>query len=395
MAENKDYKVDTEVVHAGYHPDPLTRSISPPIYQTSTFAFESAEQGAALFAGQEKGFIYTRLGNPTIEALEKAMAMLEKGAAALATSSGMAAISTVYLTFLEKDSHLLASSVLYSSSRTIVETELSRFGITADFIDTSNLDQVKSHIKKNTRLLLIESPANPTMTLTDIAACAELAHEHGLILAVDNTFASPILQNPLELGADVVVHSVTKFINGHTDVVGGIIISNTLELHQRLQKVLKVFGGTMDPHQAWLVLRGLRTLKLRVEKAQENAQKLAEWLSNHPKVAWVNYPGLPGHPQYQLMKKQMRGPGAMISFGLKGGYQAGLRLINGVKLCTLAVSLGGIETLIQHPASMTHSSVPKKAREESGITDDLIRLSVGCEAFEDLRDDLDQALSVC
>lgn len=395
MAENKDYKVDTEVIHAGYHPDPLTRSISPPIYQTSTFAFESAEQGAALFAGQEKGFIYTRLGNPTIEALEKAMAVLEKGAAALATSSGMAAISTVYLTFLEKDSHLLASSVLYSSSRTIVETELSRFGITADFIDTSNLDQVKSHIKKNTRLLLIESPANPTMTLTDIAACAEMAHEHGLILAVDNTFASPILQNPLELGADVVVHSVTKFINGHTDVVGGIIISNTLEHHQRLQKVLKVFGGTMDPHQAWLVLRGLRTLKLRVEKAQENAQKLAEWLSNHPKVAWVNYPGLTGHPQYHLMKKQMRGPGAMISFGLKGGYQAGLRLINSVKLCTLAVSLGGIETLIQHPASMTHSSVPKKAREESGITDDLIRLSVGCEAFEDLRDDLDQALSVC
>ncbi|MGB9836711.1 MAG: trans-sulfuration enzyme family protein [Candidatus Saccharicenans sp.] len=395
MAENKDYKVDTEVIHAGYHPDPLTRSISPPIYQTSTFAFESAEQGAALFAGQEKGFIYTRLGNPTIEALEKAMAVLEKGAAALATSSGMAAISTVYLTFLEKDSHLLASSVLYSSSRTIVETELSRFGITADFIDTSNLDQVKSHIKKNTRLLLIESPANPTMTLTDIAACAEMAHEHGLILAVDNTFASPILQNPLELGADVVVHSVTKFINGHTDVVGGIIISNTLEHHQRLQKLLKVFGGTMDPHQAWLVLRGLRTLKLRVEKAQENAQKLAEWLSNHPKVAWVNYPGLPGHPQYHLMKKQMRGPGAMISFGLKGGYQAGLRLINSVKLCTLAVSLGGIETLIQHPASMTHSSVPKKAREESGITDDLIRLSVGCEAFEDLRDDLDQALAGC
>lgn len=395
MSEKKNLRLDTEIIHAGYHPDPLTHSISPPIYQTSTFAFESAEHGAALFSGQEKGFIYTRLGNPTIEALEKALATLEKGAAALATSSGMAAISTVYLTFLEKDTHLLASSVLYSSSRTIVETELSRFGITADFIDTSNLDEIKRHIKPNTKLLLIESPANPTMTLTDIAACAELAHEHGMVLAVDNTFASPVLQTPLELGADVVVHSVTKYINGHTDVVGGIIVSKTPELHQRLQKVLKVFGGTMDPHQAWLVLRGLRTLKLRVEKAQENAQKLAEWLSAHPKVAWVNYPGLPTHPQYELMKKQMRGPGAMISFGLKGGYEAGLKLINSVKVCTLAVSLGGIETLIQHPASMTHSSVPRKAREEAGITDDLIRLSVGCEAFEDLRDDLEQALKNC
>ncbi len=395
MTEKKNFKLDTEIIHAGYHPDPLTHSISPPIYQTSTFAFESAEHGAALFAGQEKGFIYTRLGNPTIEALEKALATLEKGAAALATSSGMAAISTVYLTFLEKDTHLLASSVLYSSSRTIVETELSRFGITADFIDTSNLDEIKKHLKPNTKLLLIESPANPTMTLTDISACAELAHQHNLILAVDNTFASPVLQNPLELGADVVVHSVTKFINGHTDVVGGIIVSKTPELHQRLQKVLKVFGGTMDPHQAWLVLRGLRTLKLRVEKAQENARKLAEWLAAHPKVAWVNYPGLPTHPQYELMKKQMRGPGAMISFGLKGGYEAGLKLINSVKVCTLAVSLGGIETLIQHPASMTHSSVPRKAREEAGITDDLIRLSVGCEAFEDLRDDLEQALKNC
>ncbi|HEK86339.1 MAG TPA: PLP-dependent transferase [Candidatus Aminicenantes bacterium] len=395
MEDKKKHYLETEIIHAGYYPDPLTRSISPPIYQTSTFGFESAEQGAALFTGKEKGFIYTRLGNPTIEALEKAVASLEKGYAALATSSGMAAVSTVYLTFLEKDAHMIGTAALYGSSRTVIETEFNRFGVTSDFVDTSNLEEIKKRIKKNTKLLYIESPANPTMAMTDIQACAEIAKQHGLILAVDNTFASPVLQNPLELGADVVIHSVTKFINGHTDVVGGIIISKTAELHQRLQKVLRLMGGTMDPHQAWLVLRGLRTLYLRVEKAQENAQKIANWLEQHPKVAWVNYPGLPSHPQYELMKKQMKGSGSMISFGLKGGYQAGLKLINNVRLCTLAVSLGGIETLIQHPASMTHSSVPKKEKEEAGITDDLIRLSVGCEAYEDLKADLEQALEQC
>jgi methionine-gamma-lyase len=387
--------LETEIIHAGYHPDPVAHSVSPPIYQTSTFAFESAEHGAALFAGKEKGFIYTRLGNPTIEALEEAVATLEKGYAALATSSGMAAVSTVYLAFLEKDAHMIGTAALYGPSRTIIETEFTRYGVSSDFIDTSNLEEIKKRIKKNTKLLFIESPANPTMTMTDIQACAEIAKQHGSILVVDNTFASPVLQNPLELGADVVIHSVTKFINGHSDVVGGVIISQTQELHQRLQKVLRMMGGTMDPHQAWLVLRGLRTLYLRVERAQDNALKLAYWLASHPKVAWVNYPGLESHPQYELMKKQMKGPGSMISFGLKGGYEAGMKLINSVKLCTLAVSLGGIETLIQHPASMTHSSVPKKEKEEAGITDDLIRLSVGCEAYEDLKADLEQALEKC
>jgi methionine-gamma-lyase len=233
------------------------------------------------------------------------------------------------------------------------------------------------------------------MAITDIRACAELAKANNLILVADNTFASPVLQNPLELGADVVIHSLTKFINGHSDVVGGVIISSTQALHQRIQKVLRMHGGTMDPHQAWLVLRGLRTLSLRVEKAQDNARQLASWLESHPRVAWINYPGLESHRQYQLMEKQMRGPGSMISFGLKGGYEAGLKLINNVKLCTLAVSLGGLETLIQHPASMTHASVPKKEKEEAGITDDLIRLSVGCEAYEDLKTDLEEALSLC
>lgn len=395
MSKPRKQKPETEIIHAGYHPDPANRSVSPPIYQTSTFAFESAEQGAALFAGKEKGFIYTRLGNPTILALEEALATLEKGYGALATATGMAAVSTIYLTFLEKDAHMIGTAALYGPSRTVIETEFVRFGVSADFIDTSETDEIRKRIKKNTKLLFIESPANPTMAITDIRACAEIARQHNLVLVVDNTFASPLLQNPLELGAEVVVHSLTKFINGHSDVVGGAIISRSEELHKRLQKVLRMHGGTMDPHQAWLVLRGLRTLHLRVERAQENARSIAAWLEGHPKVAWVNYPGLESHPQYELMKKQMKGPGSMISFGLKGGYEAGLKMINSVKLCTLAVSLGGIETLIQHPASMTHASVPRKEKEEAGITDDLIRLSVGCENVADLIEDLEQALARC
>ncbi|MCR4408985.1 MAG: PLP-dependent aspartate aminotransferase family protein [Candidatus Saccharicenans sp.] len=393
MSKHQKKRLETEIIHSGYHPDPAARSVSPPIYQTSTFAFESAEQGAALFAGKEKGFIYTRLGNPTILALEEALATLEKGYGALATATGMAAVSTIYLAFLEKEAHLIGTAALYGPSRTIIETEFVRFGVSADFIDTSDISEIKKKIKKNTRLLFVESPANPTMAITDLRACAELAREHNLLFVVDNTFASPVLQNPLELGADVVMHSLTKFINGHSDVVGGVIISRNEELHKRLQKVLRMHGGTMDPHQAWLVLRGLRTLHLRVERAQENARKIAAWLEAHPRVAWVNYPGLESHPQYELMKKQMKGPGSMISFGLRGGYEAGLKMINSVRLCTLAVSLGGIETLIQHPASMTHASVPKKEKEEAGITDDLIRLSVGCENVDDLIEDLEQALA--
>ncbi len=392
MENRTKRRLETEIIHSGYHPDPFARSVSPPIYQTSTFAFESAEQGAALFAGKEKGFIYTRLGNPTILALEQALATLENGYAALATASGMAAVSTVYLAFLEKDAHMIGTAALYGPSRTIIETEFVRYGVSADFIDTSRIEEIEKRIKENTRLLFIETPANPTMALTDIKACADLARRHNLILVVDNTFASPVLQNPLELGADVVIHSLTKFINGHSDVVGGAIVSRSEQLHNRLQKVMRMHGGTMDPHQAWLVLRGLRTLHLRVEKAQENARKIAAWLESRPEVAWVNYPGLSSHPQHRLMEEQMRGPGSMISFGLKGGYEAGLILINNVKLCTLAVSLGGIETLIQHPASMTHASVPPEEKEKAGITDDLIRLSVGCEAVEDLIADLEQAL---
>ncbi len=392
MKDEKQKSYFTSVIHAGQEPDPVYGGVSVPIYQSSTFAFDSAEQGAARFAGKEKGFIYTRIANPTIRALEESLATLEGGFDASATATGMAAVSTVYTALLDKDGHVVGTASIYGPSRTILENEFSRFGVRADFVDTSDIRNVEKALRPETKLLFIETPSNPTLAITDIKACAQLCRDKGIILVVDNTFSSPLLQNPLALGADVVIHSLTKFINGHSDVVGGVIIAREEALHQRLRKVLVLMGGTMDPHQAWLVLRGVRTLALRVEKSQDNAAKLAPWLAAHPKVRWVNYPGLESHPQHALAKEQMRGFGSMICFGLHGGYEAGRKMINAVELCTLAVSLGGIESLIQHPASMTHAGLPKEHREMAGITDDLIRLSVGCEGVEDLQADLEQAL---
>lgn len=392
MKSDKPHRPQTQVIHAGPEPDPVYGGVSVPIYQSSTFAFDSAEQGAARFAGREKGFIYTRIGNPTIRALEQCLAELEGGFDASATASGMAAVTTIYTALLDKDAHVVGTASIYGPSRTVLENEFSRFGVSADFVDTADIRNIEKCLRPGTRLLFVETPANPTLAVTDIKACARLARERGIVLAVDNTFCSPLLQNPLALGADIVMHSLTKFINGHSDVVGGVLIAKDEALHQRLRKVLILMGGTMDPHQAWLVLRGVRTLALRVERSQESAAKLALWLAAHPKVRWVNYPGLESHPQRALAAEQMKGFGSMLCFGLHGGFEAGRRMINAVELCTLAVSLGGIESLIQHPASMTHAGVSKEHREAAGITDDLIRLSVGCEAWEDIRDDLEQAL---
>jgi len=391
----KDSKIKspyTSVIHAGQHPDPAFGSVSVPIYQTSTFAFENAEQGAARFSGEEKGYIYTRIGNPTIKALEDNIAFLENGYAGIATASGMAAITTVITALCDKKSHIISTASIYGATRVVIDSVFSKFGIETDYTDTSDIRNIERCIKQNTKLLFIETPANPTMALTDIEACAKVAKEKNIILVVDNTFASPIIQNPLNLGADIVLHSVTKFINGHSDVVGGIIVPKNRDLFEQIQKVMTLIGGNMDPHQAWLVLRGVKTLALRAEKSQDNAMKLARFLENHPKVKWVIYPGLESHPQHALAKKQMNGSGAIMCFGLKGGFEAGHQMINSVKLCTLAVSLGGIESLIQHPASMTHAKVSKEDKEKAGITDDLIRISVGCEGYEDLEEDLAQAL---
>lgn len=392
MSKTTYLSPETTAIHAGQEPDPVYGGVSVPIYQSSTFAFESAEQGAARFAGKEAGFIYTRIGNPTIRALETSLAALEGGCDASATATGMAAVTTIYTALLDKDAHVVGTASIYGPSRTVLETEFARFGVRSDFVDTSDIRNVEKALRPETKLLFVETPANPTLALTDLEACARLAKERRVTLVVDNTFSSPLLQRPLDLGADVVMHSLTKFINGHSDVVGGAIIARDEALHKRLRKVLVMMGGTMDPHQAWLVLRGVRTLALRVEKSQRSAADLAPWLAAHPKVAWVNYPGLASHPQHALAKEQMKGFGSMITFGLHGGYEAGRKMIDAVELCTLAVSLGGIESLIQHPASMTHAGVSREHRLEAGITDDLIRLSVGCEGVEDIRADLARAL---
>jgi methionine-gamma-lyase len=389
----RGYGPYTKMIHAGYHPDPRSPSVSPPIYQTSTFAFPSTQEGADRFLGNDPGYIYTRLGNPTIRALEDRVAALEGGVGGLATASGMAATCTLYFALMKSGDHVVGTDAIYGPSRLVVERDWSRFGVESTFVDTSDLDRIRKALRPRTRMLFIETPANPTLKLADIAGCAAIAREHGLVLVVDNTFLSPHLQNPLALGADVALHSMTKFLNGHGDVVAGMLVFREAALLEKVRPALQYLGGTMDPHQAWLVLRGIKTLAVRMEKCQANALKLAMFLESHPKVRWVNYPGLESHLQHDLVKRQMDGFGAMICFGLKGGFEACKKMINSVKVCTLAVSLGGVESLIQHPASMTHSTVPKPEREEGGITDDLIRFSVGCEGFQDLRDDLEQALA--
>ena len=382
---------DTKLVHAGVPHDAYGSAVTP-IYQTSTFAFRNAQEGADRFAGKAEGYIYTRIGNPTIGAFEEAMAQLEGGALGIATSSGMSAVTTAYLSLLGAGDHVVSQASVYGPSRVFMEKHMSRFGVESTFVDPTDLENIRAAIRPNTKLIYVESPGNPSMHLTDLAAAAELAHAHGARLVVDNTFASPFLQQPLSLGADVVLHSITKFINGHADVVGGVLVAREAEVGKQLRAMMVMSGCNMDPHQAWLVSRGLKTLSLRVERAQASAQVIAPWLQAHPKVASVNYIGLPDHPQFALMQRQMKGPGAMISFELKGGIEAGRRLMDAVKLATLAVSLGGVETHVSQPPSMTHASMGKEAREASGISDGLVRYAVGIETVEDLIADLAQAL---
>ena len=392
MKHNNDLGFNSLLIHGTGNEDPLG-SATVPIYQTSTFAFEDADEGAKCFAGESKGFIYTRIGNPTIAALEHQIAILEKGFGGIATGSGMGAVSTIYMAFLKTGDHIVSTDAVYGPSRGIMESYFKKFGVESTYLNTANLDAIRKAIKPNTKMLYIETPTNPTMEISDLKACAEIAHKNGIILVVDNTFCSPYLQRPIELGADIVFHSMTKFINGHADIVAGMIVTKNEELYKIVRPTMVGMGCNMDPHQAYMVIRGVKTLSLRIDRAQENAIKVAEYLEKHPKVEWVKYPGLKSHPQYELANKQMDGPGTMISFGLKGGLDAGKILMNNVKLAILAVSLGGIETLIQHPASMTHSKMSKENREKAGITDGLVRFSVGIEDLKDIIADLDQALA--
>ncbi|MFH0945865.1 MAG: PLP-dependent aspartate aminotransferase family protein [Planctomycetota bacterium] len=391
MTNLKNLAPESIAVHAGNTKTEFLAAV-PPIYQTSTFAFESAEQGAALFAGERKGYIYSRMLNPTVEALENSVAALEGGHAGLACGSGMAAISTSLMALLKSGDHVVCSEAVYGPTCTLVDGILARFGIESSLVDTANLDEVRAAIKPNTKVVYVETPCNPTLLISDLEQISKLAHGGGALVVVDNTFMSPVLQRPFDFGVDVVVHSLTKFLNGHADVVGGMIVVRDQEMYTRMRKTLNHLGGVLPPMEAFLVHRGIRTLALRMQRSTENAQKIAEYLEAHASVDWVRYPGLKSHPQYELAARQMKAPGGIISFELSGGIDAGRCMMNSVKLCTLAVSLGGVETLIQHPASMTHASMGAAARKQAHITDGLVRLSVGIESADDLIADLDQAL---
>lgn len=384
---------NSKAIHAGFDPADHKGAVSVPIYQSSTFAFPSAEEGADRFAGISSGPIYTRLGNPTVQALESCVAQLESGYGAVATATGMAAVSTVLLALLKQGDHIVGSHPLYGSSRGLVDKYFSRFGVAATFVAAADSDGLAKALRPETRLIYVETPANPTLDLVDLEAAIAVARKAGIPLVVDNTFAGPHLQRPIEVGADVVLHSMTKSLNGHADVVAGVVVVREQSLLALFRDAAKTFGLTMDPHQAWLVLRGIRTLGMRVERAQENALAIASWLERHPEVAWVRYPGLASHPQYDLARRQMSGPGSVIAFELRGGVDAGRTLMDSVKLITLAVSLGGVESLIEHPASMTHKGMPANEQLLQGITPGLVRFAVGCEDLDDLLVDLRQAFA--
>jgi methionine-gamma-lyase len=391
MKTDKNLDFSTKCVHSGVG-EYEYGTVIPPIYQTSTFKFNSAEHGAALFAGEEKGYIYTRMANPTIEAMENAIAELEGGFKALGCASGMAALHTIFASLLSAEDHVICSVSVYGPTTTLLNTVMKKFGVETTFIDTRFTENITNALKPNTKIVFVETPGNPTLCISDLEEISKIAHEHNAKVVVDNTFMSPALQNPLKLGADVVMHSLTKFLNGHADVVGGIVVVKDEETYLSFRKVLNQTGGVIDPFNSFLVHRGLKTLALRMERHSQNAQKIAEYLEKHPLINNLVYPGLKSHPNYEIGLKQHSAPGGLIKFEVAGGLEAGKLLMNSVKLCTLAVSLGGVETLIQHPASMTHFSMGKEARLAGGITDGLVRLSVGIENADDLIADLEQAL---
>lgn len=373
----------TDAIHAGQAPDPATGAVIVPIYQTSTFVQEEL--------GKHKGFEYARTANPTRTALEHNLAALERGAFGFAFASGMAAINAL-LTLFKSGDHIVAGHNLYGGTFRLFERVLKNFGLTFSYADSTRLGEVERAVTPRTRLLFIETPTNPVMEITDITAAADLAHRHKILLAVDNTFMSPYLQRPLELGADMVVHSTTKYLNGHSDGVGGAVILNDPALAEHLRFLQNAAGAILGPMDSWLVLRGVKTLAVRMRQHNENGMAIAQFLAKHPKVRKVHYPGLENHPQHALAERQMAGFGGMLSFET-GSLENAKTLLKSVHLCSLAESLGGVETLISHPASMTHASVPAADRARLGITDGLVRVSVGIEDVEDLIADLEQALA--
>jgi cystathionine beta-lyase/cystathionine gamma-synthase len=375
-------RFSTICIHAGQVPDPATGAIITPIYQTSTYVQEAL--------GVHKGYEYARTQNPTRSALEANIAAIEGGKDAFAFASGMAAEGAI-MTLLQSGDHVVVTDNTYGGTYRLFERVLRKFGLDFTYVDTSQLDQIEQAITPATKMLFLETPTNPVLGLTDLAAASDIAHRRGVIVVVDNTFASPYVQRPIEFGADMVVHSTTKFLNGHSDSVGGVVVAVRDEHIEWLRFIQNAEGAILGPMDAWLVLRGTKTLPIRMERHNANAMVLAEYLASHAKVARVHYPGLPSHPQHELASRQMRGFGGLISFQA-GSLERARTLLNSVRLMALAESLGGVETLISHPATMTHASVPAERRAQLGITDDLVRISVGIEDVDDLKEDLAQAL---
>jgi len=393
VGSNKTAGFATRAIHLGYNPNDHEGALTPPLHLTSTFTFENVDQGAAIFAGERPGYFYSRISNPTLDLLERRCADLEGAEAGLALASGMGAITSVLWTFLSPGDEIITDKTLYGCTFAYMRTGLSKFGIKITYADMTNPDAVRAAMSDKTRIVYFETPANPNMRLVDIAAISAIAKAHGAKVVVDNTYATPVLTRPIELGADIVVHSATKYMGGHGDLVGGIAVGTAEDMMQvRLVGMKDMTGAVMAPFNAMLVLRGLKTLKLRVERHCENAMIVARMLEAHPAVGRAFYPGLASFPQHELALRQMPGFGGMIAFELKGGHEAGRKMMDSLAMIHRAVSLGDTETLIQHPASMTHSTYTPEERAAHGISEGLIRLSVGLEEVEDIIADLEQAL---
>ena len=394
--KHNNFGFSTRAIHYGYNALDNNGALIPPVYMTSTFAFATAEYGAGCFSGEESGHFYTRISNPTLALLETRMAALENGEAGVAFSSGMGAIAATFWTLLRPGDEIIVNRTLYGCTFALLHHGIGEFGVVVKHVDMSNLAELHAAISPATRMIYFETPANPNMQLVDIAAVSSIAHQHSdLLVVIDNTYCTPYLQRPLEMGADVVVHSATKYLSGHSDITAGMVVTRkSLADRIRLQGLKDMTGAVLSPHDAHLLMRGIKTLALRMDRHCSSAHTIAQMLQDHPDVEWVAYPGLPSFPQYALACRQMKLAGGMIAFELKGGMAAGQRFMNALQLFSRAVSLGGAESLAQHPASMTHSTYTLEERARHGISEGLVRLAVGLEDIADLLADIEQAMNV-
>jgi len=388
----KMWKAATQVIHGGHEREAFGALVTP-LYQSATFVFESAQQGGERFAGNEPGYIYTRLGNPTTAELERKMAILEGAEAAAATASGMGAVSAALLANLQMGDHLVASNAVYGCTYALMTTQFARFGIEVSLVDFSSVAEIEAAIKSNTKVIFCETPVNPHLQVFDLAAIATIAKRHQLVSIVDNTFMTPLLQRPLDFGIDLVIHSATKYLNGHGDVIAGIVCGSEEQLHKVKYEILKDIGAVISPHDAWLILRGLKTLDVRLQRHCDSAQRVAEFLAEHPSINRVYYPGLASHQGHKFIGQQMKRAGGVIAFELAANLEEAKAFVGHLSLFSIAVSLGDAESLIQHPASMTHSPYTAEARAAAGIGDNLLRISIGLEDCDDIIADLSQALA--